>query len=91
MEKDSEDTKEPALLQLYVEAIKRLRLKNYYKLENVLPFIIEPCSLLIQYHNYITLTQLDLNNNDKYMPGNILIKNNFREMWEILVASQSRA
>ena len=89
MEKDSEDKKEPVLLQLYVEAIKRLRLKNYYKLENVLPFIIEPCSLLIQYHNYITLNQPDLNNNEKYMPGSILIKHNFRDMWESLVASQS--
>jgi len=88
MEKDSEDKKEPALLRLYVEALKRLRLKNYYKLENVLPYIIEPCSALLQFSNFIILNQVDLSNPEKYMPNNILAKHNFREMWEQLLTNQ---
>jgi len=88
MEKESEEKRDPALLRLYVEALKRLRLKNYYKLENVLPYIIEPCSALLQFSNFIVLNNVDLNTNDKYMPNNILAKHNFREMWEQLLTNQ---
>ncbi len=87
--KSSEARKEPAILTHYVEALKRLRLKNYYKLENVLPFIIQPCSALIQYYNYVILRQPSFNLDGKMMPGNILAKHDFRLLWEQMLAAQA--
>jgi len=57
-----------------------MRLKNYYKLENVMPFIVEPLSVLIQYQNYIILQELDLDSDEISMPHNVLIKDDYNEI-----------
>jgi len=80
----------PPLLALYSTALKRLRLKNYYKLENVLPFIIEILSVLIQYYNYVILKQPDLTALQKNMPNDILIKKNYGDIWTGIVSGQSQ-
>ena len=89
LEKDNQTNKDPKLLLLYIDALNKLKMKNYYKFENVLPFIIDPISVLLQYYNYVIFQQPDLSLNVKYMPKGILIKYNFAETWKLISTDQT--
>ena len=49
-------------IKLYSDAFLKLNVKSYYNLENVIPFILEPLSVLNQYALNIALNKVDKNN-----------------------------
>jgi len=49
-------------IKLYSDAFLKLNVKSYYNLENVIPFILEPLSVLNQYALNIALNKVDKSN-----------------------------
>ena len=42
-------------LRVYSEALKRVRVSQYYEIQNIVPFIVAPLTLLVQFQNYVVL------------------------------------
>lgn len=65
-------------IKLYSDAFLRINIKSYYNFENVIPFILEPLSVLNQYAYNIVLNKVDKNNENwilnQLMPSKLLIK-----------------